>query len=155
MNFRSIVTLLAASALSTVGCLSARSFGLDDEGDGPLGRFDLRSEMLGTTELLPGACTSGERQMFLGFDLSDGARRKTVRLVVDPLGEPAVRVFDAEAPFGKSHVFRRGDCKTFSFSLHPTGWKINHVRDYRVSLTLDCGAPEAAVAGNASATHCH
>ena len=60
-----------------------------------------------------------------------------MRLVVDPLGDAAVRVFSAAAPFERSVVFRRGECGVFHFSLDSTGWSINDVDDYAVTLQLD------------------
>jgi hypothetical protein len=77
-----------------------------------------------------------------------------VRLVVDPRDGPAVRVFSIDAQFDKTAVFRRPDCQVFHFSLDTTGWRVNDVYDYRVTLQLDCSREGEAIKGEASATHC-
>ena len=44
----------------------------------------------------------------------------------------------------------------FRFSLDETGWKVNDVRDYRLSLELDCAlADGTTIHGSASTTHCN
>jgi len=65
-----------------------------------------------------------------------------------------VRVFSTEAPFDRSVVFRRSDCAVFHFSLDSTGWRVNDVEDYRVTLQLDCSRPGERVSGSASSSHC-
>ena len=123
---------------------------------GSLGSFTVSSPLLGNATVAPTGCTSGDRLQFLGGDFSDPASGLVVRLVVDPLDGPVARVFDAAEPFLKSVVLRRSGCAAFHFSLEETGWKINDVRDYRLSLDLDCSLGDGtSVRGSVSTSHCH
>jgi hypothetical protein len=153
--------LLAAVAVSS-GCFSLGGEplpgtpGAGGAATGTLGSFTASSPLLANATVAPTGCTSGDRQQFLGADFTDPASGLVVRLVVDPLDGPAVRLFDAADPFGRSVVLRRSECAVFRFSLDETGWKVNDVRDYRLSLELDCAlADGTTVHGRASSTHCH
>ena len=138
--------------LACSGCLSA---GPGGEG-AALGSFTLVSTRLGNHTIVPATCTAGDRQVFLGGDFADPSSGMVIRLVVDPLAGPAARVFVAAEPYEKSVVFQRSQCRTFQLSLETTGWRINHVRDYRIAIDLDCANDAGdAIAGKASATHCH
>ena len=121
----------------------------------PWGTFALSSNSLGHVSLAPGSCSAGDCLFFLGADFEDEKNGVVVRLVVDPLYGPAVRVFSQAKPFNKTQVFRRGDSQVFHFSLDSTGWRINRFRDYGVSLELDCAREGDAITGHASAEHCH
>ena len=154
--------LLLAAAVASAGCFSFRGEPLPGtavpgaSGGGPLGSFTVASPLLGNGLLAPSACTSGDLQHFLGGDFADPATGLVVRLVVDPLDGPAARLFAAADPFGRGVVLRRSDCAAFRFSIDWTGLTINEVRDYRISLELDCAlADGTSVRGSASSTHCH
>ena len=120
-----------------------------------LGSFTVSSQVIGSQIFSPSHCTAGDHQFFLGADLKSEDSNLVVRLVVDPLDGPAVRVFSADAQFDRTVVFRRSDCGVFHFSLDLTGWKINDVYDYRLMLQLDCSRPGESVKGSVSTTHCH
>lgn len=154
--------LVAAATLAASGCFSFPAIPLPDmavtEGApaGALGSFEVSSPILGETTVVPKACAAGDLQQFLGGDFHDPVSNLVVRVVVDPLEGPAARVYDLGDRFKKSVVLRRADCATFHFSLEHTGMTINDVRDYRLSLELDCAlADGTTVRGSASSTHCH
>ncbi len=154
--------LVLAAAVASTGCFSFPAMPLPGTADtqpaepGTLGSFTVASPLLGNATVAPSGCSAGDLQQFLGADFSGPASRLVVRLVVDPLEGPAARVFDAEDRFRKSVVLRRTECAVFHFSLERTGWTINDVRDYQVSLELDCAlADGTTVHGSASSTHCH
>jgi len=144
-----------------LGCFSSRPIASGTPGDSAgqppgLGSVRLSSEVLGRVAISPAQCTSGAREQFLGADLSDPTSGLVIRLVVDPLDGPAVRVFSASDPFERSVVFRRPECRVFHFSLDSTAWRINDIQDYQVSLDLDCvGETGDTLEGKASASHCH
>jgi len=139
------------------GCLSGTPVDLPDGADSgqPLGRIEVESSALGSLTLAPDSCSSGDLQSFLGGDFADSASATVVRLVVDPLDGPAVRVFNAGAPFDGDVVFRRPECAVFHFSMDSTGWRVNDVYDYRITLEVDCERPGESVKGSLSTTHCH
>jgi hypothetical protein len=139
------------------GCFSSQPIGGAKTSAGDptiLGSFAVSSPLLGDHVLTPSTCTAGDRQLFLGADFASPAKTVVVRLVVDPLDGPAVRVFSTDAQFDKTVVFRRSDCQVFHFSLDSTGWRVNDVYDYRVTLQLDCSRDGESIKGEASATHC-
>ncbi len=150
---------VAATAALSCGCLSSRPVpGTSQAQSGQslaLGSFEVGSPALGSPALAPTECTPGDAQFFLGADFADVRAGAVVRLVVDPLGGAAARVFSAAEPFDKSVVFTRAECAVFHFSLDTTGWRFNRVNDYRVTLQLDCSRPGEWIRGSASSTHCH
>jgi len=154
-RLRSSAAVMSMFLLS--GCLSGSAVDLPGgaESGQPLGRIEVESSALGSMTLAPESCSSGDLQSFLGGDFSDSANATVVRLVVDPLDGPAVRVFKAAAPFEGDFVFRRTECAVFHFSLDSTGWRVNDVYDYRITLEVDCERPGEFVKGSLSTTHCH
>jgi len=147
----SVIALLA-------GCLSVRPLG--DVKATPaeplaLGSFTVSSQVLGNQIFTPSGCTAGDRKFFLGADFENKDSNLIVRLVVDPLDGPAVRVFLSDAQFDRTVVYRRSDCGVFNFSIESTGWRVNAINDYRLTLQLDCSRPGESVKGSASTTHCH
>jgi hypothetical protein len=148
----------AGSVALLAGCLSGRPVGGSRVASAPpsaLGSFTVTSGTLGNSVLAPTACSAGDRELFLGADLSSSDSDLVVRLVVDALDGPAVRVFAATAPFDRTVVFRRSECGVFHFSLDSTGWRVNDRYDYRLTLQLDCSRNGESIAGSASTTHCH
>jgi hypothetical protein len=123
--------------------------------DPTLGSIQVSSPSLGERTLAPTSCTAGSRQFFLGGDFADEKSGVIIRLVVDPIASPAIRVFSAATPFDKNLVFHREECSSFHFSLDSTGWRINHIEDYRLTLNVDCSRNGETVRGSVSATHCH
>ena len=148
----------ASTCLLTVwailpGCVSSSA--KTSERAGPLGTFSVSGPALGARELLPGKCSTGQRELFLGFDLRDERAGTVVRLVVDPANGPVVRVFETAAPFDKTVLFHRSECRVFHFSVDSTGWRINRVDQLRVSLELDCELPSGdRIAGRAQDPGC-
>jgi len=153
----SLALPLAAAALLP-GCLTSQPVagtGTPAGTQAALGSFAVASKTLGDAVVTPTACTGGDREQFLGADLTAAGSSLVVRLVVDPLEGPAVRVFASEAQFDRTVVFRRAECGVFHFSLDSTGWRVNDLNDYRLTLELDCSRPGESLKGSASATHCH
>ena len=107
-------------------------------------------------ELRPTLCRSGEHQVFLGADFLDEAQGLVARLVIDPLGEPTLRVFRDDAPLERGALFTRADCARFELELERTGWQINDVYALRVRVDVDCESGEGdSVAGSVGAESCH
>jgi hypothetical protein len=153
LRHRKIFILLCLSPL-LLSCLSTKPV-LPISNQQALGSFTVSSASLSQTMLIPLSCAAGDRQFFLGADFEDKDSGLILRLVVDPLEGPAVRMFTSAAPFDNSIVFHRSDCKVFHFSLDTTGWRINRIYDYRITLQLDCSRNGESIQGSASATHCH
>lgn len=154
---RSIAVIVLAAA--SAGCFSLQPMPVGTAATASpaagLGSIQVSSPKLGDLTIVPTDCASGSRQYFLGGDFLDAKSGVTVRLAVDPIGSPAIRVFSQSAPFDKSVAFRREECSVFHFSLDTTGWRVNHVDDYRLTLNVDCARANESVRGTASATHCN
>ena len=158
MRTITIIRFLALASMALLlSCLSGRPIaesGAVAQGQ-DLGSFAISSKMFGDQTFAPKACTAGDRQLFLGADLEGQGSPLVLRLVVDPLEGPAVRLFSSDAQFDKSVVFHRSDCKVFHFSLDSTGWRINDYNDYSFTLQLECAKAGESIGGSASSTHCH
>ena len=150
---------VVAPSLLLTGCLTghplAESASTAGSPSQALGSFEVESPSLGKQTLTATECSSGDRQFFLGGDFTAQGSELVLRLVVDPLEGPGVRVFPASAPFDKDVVFRRSECGVFHFSLDETGWRVNGVYDYRLTVDVDCSRAGETIRGKASTTHCH
>ncbi len=149
--------LIVGLTVIAAGCFSLKPapIGATKDTAATLGSIQVSSPRLGDVTVVPTDCTSGARQYFLGGDFSDAKSGMVVRLAVDPIGSPAIRVFSQSAPIDKSVVFRREECSVFHFSLDSTGWRVNHIDDYRITLNVDCARGNESVRGTASTTHCY
>jgi hypothetical protein len=148
---------LVAIGLATVSaCASLSPAGEGDRtASASLGSLTLSGPTFGEATLHPTACLTGERELFLGFDLRDASAGVVTRLIVDPAAGPIVRVFAISAPFDKSVLFHREDCRVLHFSLESTGWLINRIQQLDVSMDLDCRLPSGErILGNASDARC-
>lgn len=149
-----IAALLLGASVLLPACSSSAPGGGSDHAE-PLGTFTLAGPTLGAHTLRPRHCASGEREYFLGFDLIDAEEGVVARLVVDPVGAPLVRVFSSAAPFDKTVVFHRSECRLFHFSVDSTGWRINRIYQLNVSLEVDCELPSGdRIAGKAQDPGC-
>jgi hypothetical protein len=149
--------LVAFVGLLSTGCLSSRTAGSRaQQADGrTFGSFKVASAPLGNPNLTVTSCQSGGRLSFVGADLFDDTARMAIRLVIDPLYGPGVRVFSLDAPFDKTVVFTRGECKAFHFALDSSGWRVNDVTEYHVTLEIDCSRPNGeSLAGQATIRNC-
>ncbi|HUP22523.1 MAG TPA: hypothetical protein VNB06_06235 [Thermoanaerobaculia bacterium] len=148
-----------AVALSAVAVSSCLSLGIPlGEAARPTGALTVRGEAIDAVEpieLQPSACVSGEHRLFLGADFVDEAQGLIARLVIDPLGEPTLRVFPAAEPLQRGLVFARSECARFELELERTGWQINEIYALRVRLDVECGEGESeSVVGSVSAEGC-
>jgi len=104
----------------------------------PSDAFSISGPTLGTRELHPEACYSGEHFVFLGAHVIDSKSKTEARLVLDPITGPVVRFFDSGSGDEHSIVLRRKDCKVFETGLERTGSMTNGVNEVALKLRLDC-----------------
>lgn len=73
------------------------------------------------------ACLSGDRAYFQGVDLVDETREPFLRVLIDPLEGPRLKLFRGgqERPIVLGH----DDCSELRVAVRPTRWRVNHVRD--------------------------
>jgi hypothetical protein len=157
-RFRTLAAgaLLALGLATVTSCASLSPPGDGDHATGgPLGTLTLSGPTFGDATLRPTACLAGERELFLGFDLRDASAGVVTRLIVDPAAGPIIRVFAISAPFDRSVLFHRQDCRVLHFSLESTGWLINRIEQLDVSMDLDCQLPSGEhILGSASDPRC-
>ena len=102
------------------------------------------------------ACSSGDLQQFLGVDLVDRQGGAGVRVVIDPLDGPRVRIV-----YGTGQGRQRVDltparCRQLEADVRPTNWMVNDVRDVSGFVDAECaGDPGPAISLHARFSHCH
>lgn len=121
----------------------------------PLGTFSVSSPALSVESGAPRGCVSGDHELFYGVDFPDLEKKAVLRLVFDPVAGAAIRVFDPADPDRRTVVFRPPSCKTLSYLLEPSGWRINDYRGFHARLEADCETPEGAkLKASVLARHC-
>jgi hypothetical protein len=101
-------------------------------------------------------CRSGDLAHFLGVDLEDRQGGAIVRLVVDPIDGPRIRVVHGRGEARQRIDLVPSRCRRLEADVRPTGWIVNTVRDVSGSVDAECAAdPGPAVSLHASFAHCH
>ena len=150
------IALVLCVTLTLAGCASAAVS--RPEPSGPSNVIAFAGPTLGSEkqELYVNHCHSGENRGFSGADIFDDRTKEVLvlRLVIDPLEGPAVRLFkDSES--GPSVVLRKSDCRTFTYQMEGTGKSVNFVSEIKVALQLDCrGSKGDSVVGNVDLPAC-
>lgn len=93
---------------------------------------------LGAGELQPTSCASGDQWVFFGAQAVDERSGLGLRLVIDPIEGPVVRVFRTADDGERSIVLRRRDCSRFEYDFGRTGNSFNFVQEVKFSVDLDC-----------------
>jgi hypothetical protein len=153
VTYASLVPVLLLSL--AVGCASTSIRGAVPP-DAETAGSDGATMSVGEQRYRLDACRSGDLEHFLGVDLADRQGGATVRLVIDPIDGPRVRIVD-----GRGEARRRIDlipsrCRVLDARVRPTGWIVDTVRDVSGSIDADCpGDPGPAVELHARFSHCH
>ncbi len=124
------------SAAALAGCASAPA----SQDPSSWVTLETAGPAFGETSTRLSECASGQHEEFRGADFT-GSEGLAVRLVIDPLSGPGLRVFDPRDPFRRAVVFREGDCERFRFSLANNGWTVNDIYILKVTLDVDCTLP--------------
>ena len=102
------------------------------------------------------ACRSGDLAHFLGVDLEDRQGGAVVRLVMDPIDGPRVRLVHGPGEARQRVDLVPGRCRRLEADVRPTGWIVDTVRDVSGSVDAECpGDPGPAVSLHAHFSHCH
>jgi hypothetical protein len=139
----------------TVGCASTsiRDAALPTAGGSVADRAMLS---VGEQRYQLAACRSGDLAHFLGVDLEDRQGGAAVRLVIDPIDGPRVRVVHGRGEARQRIDLVPGRCRVFDAWVRPTGWIVDTVRDVSGSIDVECaGDPGPAVDLHARFSHCH
>lgn len=158
----SLAVLAGTSALAAclAGCVSSAT-GLEPEtavaeAGERLGTFRVASIGAPPGTISPASCIAGDHDLFLGADLVDPDTGLVVRLVIDPLQGPVLRIYDGDAPFDRSVLFFRDECTVFTMSLAETGTTVNNIIERHLELEVDCENEDGAtIRGSAAAAACN
>lgn len=102
------------------------------------------------------ACTSGDLLEFLGVDLVDRQGSAAVRVVIDPIDGPRVRIVHGTGAARQRIDLEHSRCRQFEAEVRPTNWTVNDVRDVSGFVDAECaGDPGPAVSLHARFSHCH
>jgi hypothetical protein len=101
-------------------------------------------------------CRSGDLEYFLGVDLEDQARGAVVRLFIDPMYGPRLRVIHGTGESREIAILGRSQCRELEADLRTTGWRVNTVRDFSGSLDAECKSDAGHdVSVHVRFEHCH
>ncbi len=102
------------------------------------------------------ACWSGDRESFLGVDMADESRDLLLRLVIDPMEGPRLRLMRGPGAAGRGMAFDTSGCRELQAQVRPTGWRVNRVRDFTGELRADCTSEQGAhLVAHLAFSHCH
>jgi hypothetical protein len=100
------------------------------------------------------ACLSGDRGYFLGVDLIARASDVRLRVLMDPLDGPRLKLFRPDQ--GAADVLGPEQCSELRASVRPTGWRVNHVRDVAGELAASCALRDGGrLEARVTFEHCH
>ncbi len=147
--------VLAASAVLLLsGCVRTRVAAIEAalvEGPGPEASLTMDGAPYRLTQ-----CVSGDREYFLGVDLADDGGTIALRLLVDPMDGPQLRLTRATAGAPEATRYTSQSCSRLDARVEPTGWRVNHVRDFEGSLDAECAAATAPrLEAHVRFRHCH
>jgi hypothetical protein len=102
------------------------------------------------------ACISGDLEHFLGVDLADRQGGAIVRVAIDPIDGPRIRVLHDAGGSRQRLDLTPGRCGQFAADARPTNWIVNDVRDVSGFVDVECpGDAGPAVSLHARFSHCH
>jgi hypothetical protein len=101
-------------------------------------------------------CDSGDREYFLGVDLVDSSRNLIVRILVDPIAGPRLKL-TRRGPDGPIvELFLPTHCRGLSADVERTGWRVNGVRDVKGNLEGECRSDSGTtLKASLHFSHCH
>ena len=102
------------------------------------------------------ACSSGDLEYFLGVDLADQKGGAFVRVLIDPMDGPRLRIVLREGDARETLFLGRDQCRQLEGDVRYTGWEVNTVRDFSGFLDAECRSGEGrAISLHTRFAHCH
>ena len=143
-------TLLVPLIFVQVACVTTHVAG----GGSP--SIDQATLSVGERQYRLNSCSSGDLEYFLGVDLADEAQSASVRLVIDPILGPRLRVELLESETTRSLRLGPEQCRQLEAEVRATGWQVNTVRDFSGFVNAECKTDDArAISLHARFSHCH
>lgn len=134
-----------AALLLAAACVSTRTDGRVVLGDAawPAG-------------LAPSKCYSGARESFHGVDLVDPSSHALLRVALDPILGPRLRLVEAAGGEQRVTILGPEECAVLDVEVSPTAWRVNHVRDVSGHARFACRTAQGrALEADLRFEHCH
>jgi hypothetical protein len=97
-------------------------------------------------------CRSGDHSHFLGADLVGASGEPLLRVLIDPLEGPRLRLLGRS---GRA-VLGPDQCPELRASVHDTGWRVNEIRDVAGEVQARCTLEDGAMLeAHIVFDHCH
>jgi hypothetical protein len=123
---------------------------------GASGSIEAASLSVGSRQYQLDACSSGDLEYFLGVDLADQKGGGFVRVVIDPLEGPQLRIALRNGGAVERVLLRSEQCERLDAAVSPTGWEIDSVRDVSGYVEAQCRSGDGReIRLHARFSHCH
>lgn len=132
---------LAACALGQIGAIAHPTVS---------GSVDVRTGDV-VARWSPDRYVSGDRGYFLGLEFHSSADSQSLRAWREPDGRAVVLWTSDHGPM----TLHASDCDRLELDVHPTGWRVNDVREFAGSVEMDCRLAQGALQARLSVDHCH
>ena len=97
-------------------------------------------------------CRSGDHGHFLGADLIGASGEPLLRVLIDPLDGPRLRLLGRSG----GAVLGPDQCPELRASVHDTGWRVNEIRDVAGEVQARCTLEDGArLEAHIVFDHCH
>jgi hypothetical protein len=137
------LTSACAARTSVQGLPSSAAGGV-----GPAAELKVAGRAMAVT-----GCRSGDHASFLGADLMGASNETLLRVVIDPLDGARLRLWAAERG---GVVLGPDQCPQLRASVHPTGWRVNEIRDVAGEVQARCALEDGAMLeASVAFDHCH
>ena len=101
-------------------------------------------------------CRSGDRDYFRGVDLADREKHAVLRVLIDPMIGPRLRVSQESGGSRETFLLGSRSCRKLDVGAEPTGWRVNRIRDFSGFVEADCTSDSGLeIHAHARFTHCH
>jgi hypothetical protein len=148
-----LLGLLFSLPLLHVACAKTSIAGLSGTGAQAVEHAMLK---IGDQQFRFDTCKSGDLEHFLGVDLIDGQGGAIVRVVMDPIDGPRLRIVYGAGGSRHRVDLAPGRCGQLDADARPTNWIVNDVRDVSGFVDVECAAgPGPAISLHVRFSHCH
>jgi hypothetical protein len=148
-GFRSRAVVLALSAMPAA-CVRTGLTGLPP--GGPFAGGAPASLNVGGRSVVVAECRSGDHELFLGVDLLAAEGGLRLRVAIDPIDGPRLKLFRE----GRAELVDPVRCQDLKAVVRPTRWRVNEVRDVQGEVTARCTLADGSVfEAQVAFAHCH
>ena len=101
-------------------------------------------------------CYSGDRERFLGVDLLSAEGDLILRVAMDPIEGPRLKLVRRGAEGSSTTLFSAKDCTELEADVRPTHFIVNTIRDVEGEVRARCGGEGGvSLVATVRFAHCH